>query len=75
MDPASASRNEASARRNAKIMARDEMSHSLRGTMVIYVTWEVPLPELELDRDAMGTRCPHHKTLKCLPSVDEAQLG
>ncbi len=51
------------------------MSHSLRGTMVTCVTWDVPLQELKLRRDAMGMRCPRRQTFKSLPSVEEHKVG
>ncbi len=58
-----------------EVWPQDAASHSRRGTMVTYVTWDVPLQELELHRDAMGTRYPHRQTDKSLPSVNGAQLG
>ncbi len=45
------------------------------GTMVTYITWDVPLRELELRQNARGTRYPRHPTCKSLPSVEEHSYG
>ncbi len=58
-----------------EVWLRDAASRSLRGTMVTYVTWDVPLQELEMRQNAMGTRCLCSQTFKSLPSVYGAQLG
>ncbi len=46
-----------------------------QGTMVTYVTWDVPLQELELRRSARETRFPRRQTCKSLPSVEEHSYG
>ncbi len=65
VEPASASRNEASAWRDAGSVAPRCGVSFPRGTRVTYVIWDVPLQELELRR----TRCPRRQTFKSLLSV------
>ncbi len=78
VQPALASRNEASSSRDAGNMSLHRNVSIPQGTMVTYVTWDVPLQELELHRKTLGdviTRCPRRQTCKSLPSVEEHSYG
>ncbi len=46
-----------------------------QGTMVTYVTWDVPLLELKLRQNARGTRYSRRQTCKSLPSLEEHSYG
>ncbi len=59
VQPASASRNEASSSRDAGSMALRRSVSFPQGTMITYITWDVPLQELELRRKTLGERDVH----------------
>ncbi len=66
VQPALASRNEASSSRDAGSVASRRSVSFPRGTRVTYVA---------ASEKAMGTRCPRHQTFRSLPSVEEHSYG
>ncbi len=75
VEPASASRNEANARRDAGSMAsRRSVSFPSGNHGYVRNLRRSPSGARAALENAMGTRCPRHQTYKSLPSVDGAQL-
>ncbi len=57
-------------------MYRGTITYVSRGTMVTYVTWEIPLREPRAASERFrGTRCPRRQTCKSLLSVEEHSYG
>ncbi len=65
-----------SSSRDAGSMALRRSVSFPRGTMVTYVTWDVPLLEPRAVSERFrGTRCPRRQTCKSLLSVEEHSYG